>query len=80
MPYITSWERRGEKRGKKIGEKQGLLDAITLLLKRKFGKLDAEVKAQLEKLSVVRLKKLAEALLDFSQPDDLERWLKRRAG
>ncbi|MGH9853176.1 MAG: hypothetical protein ACREBD_25335, partial [Blastocatellia bacterium] len=44
MPYVTSWERRGEKRGKKIGEKQGLLDAITLLLKRKFGKLDADIK------------------------------------
>jgi flagellar biosynthesis/type III secretory pathway protein FliH len=80
MPYVTSWERRGEKRGKKIGEKQGTLDTVTLLLKRKFGKLDADVKAQIEKLSVPRLKRLAEALLDFSQPDDLERWLKRKAG
>ncbi|MCI0524692.1 MAG: DUF4351 domain-containing protein [Acidobacteria bacterium] len=80
MPYVTSWERRGEKRGKKIGEKQGLLDAVTLQLKRKFGKLDADIKARLEKLSVARLKKLVEALLDFSQPDDLERWLKRKAG
>jgi flagellar biosynthesis/type III secretory pathway protein FliH len=84
MPYVTSWERRGEKRGrregKKIGEKQGLLEAVILQLKRKLGKLDADVKAQIEKLSIARLKKLAEALLDFTQPDDLERWLKRKAG
>lgn len=84
MPYVTHWERRGEKRGrkegKKIGEKQGLLDAIFRLLNRKLGKLDAEIKTQIEKLSVARLKKLVEDLLDFSQPDDLERWLKRKAG
>ncbi len=80
MPYITSWERRGRKEGMKIGEKQGTLDTVIRLLKRKFGKLDANVKAQIEKLSLARLKRLAEALLDFSQPDDLERWLKRRAG
>ncbi len=84
MPYVTSWERRGEKRGrkegKKIGVKQGLLDAIIRQLNRKLGKLDAEVKTQIEKLSVARLRKLFEDLLDFSQPADLERWLKRRAG
>ena len=80
MPYVTHWERRGEKRGRKEGEKQGLLDAIFRLLNRKLGKLDDKVQAQIEKLSVARLKKLVEDLLDFSQPDDLERWLKRKAG
>ncbi len=91
MPYVTSWERRGEKRGRekgreegreegrKIGEKQGLLDATFRLLNRKLGQLDDEVQAQIEKLSVARLKKLVEDLLDFSQPADLERWLKRKA-
>jgi hypothetical protein len=84
MPYVTSWERiaekRGRKEGKKIAAKETLLDTVLRQLKRKVGKLDNDIKLQLEKLSVVRLKKLAEALLDFSQPDDLERWLKRKAG
>ncbi len=79
MPYVTSWEKRGRKEGMKIGQKQGVLDTVTLLLKRKFGKLDADLRARLEKLSMARLKKLAEDLLDFSQPADLERWLKRKA-
>ncbi len=87
MPYVTSWERIAEKRGRKEGRKEGkkigekeLLDTILRQLKRKIGKLDNDVKLRLEKLSVARLKKLAEDLLDFSQPDDLDRWLKRRAG
>ncbi len=84
MPYITHWERRGEKRGraegKKIGEKQGLLDASVRLLNLKIGKLDADVQAKIEKLSVARLKNLIEDLLDFTQPSDLERWLKRKTG
>jgi hypothetical protein len=79
MPYVTHWERRGEKRGRKEGVKEGLLEAVIRQLDRKLGKLDAEVKTRIEKLSVARLKKLVEDLLDFSQPDDLERWLKRKA-
>jgi hypothetical protein len=75
MPYITSWERMGVKRGRK----EGLLKAITRQLRRKLGRLDAQMKAQLERLSAARLEQLSEALLDFSQPDDLERWLKRKA-
>jgi hypothetical protein len=83
MPYVTSWERiaekRGRKEGKKIGEKE-LLDTVMRQLRRKIGKLDLDVKRRLEKLSVARLKNLAEALLDFSQPADLERWFKRKTG
>ena len=75
MPYITSWERRGEKRG----EKQGLLKAVTLVLKRKFGRLDANVRERLGELSVARLEQLAVAAIDFAQPDELDRWLRRRA-
>ncbi|MGH9842000.1 MAG: DUF4351 domain-containing protein, partial [Blastocatellia bacterium] len=90
MPYVTHWERRGEKRGreegrekgrkegreegKKIGEKQGLLEANIRLLNLKIGKLDADVQAKIEKLSVARLKKLIEDVLGFTQPADLERW------
>jgi predicted transposase YdaD len=84
MPYISRWERRIEERGKKEGKKAGvresLLDTIIRQLKRKIGKLDDDLKRRLEQLSVARLKILAEDLLDFSQPDDLDRWLKRKIG
>ena len=82
MPYITSWERIAQKRGEKIGKKQGLkegkLELVFYLLKRRVGALDEKVKAQIEKLSSSCLEQLADALIDFTQPSDLERWLKRR--
>ncbi|MGH9841434.1 MAG: DUF4351 domain-containing protein [Blastocatellia bacterium] len=80
MPYISRWERRIEERAEKIAEKKSLLDTVARQLKLKIGKLDNDIKQRLEKLSVARLKKLTEDLLDFSQRDDLERWFKRRAG
>jgi hypothetical protein len=76
MPYISRWERRIEERA----AKENLLDMVIRQLKRKFGKLDDDIKIRLEKLSVARLKKLIEDLLDFSQRDDLDRWLKRKTG
>ena len=75
MPYITSWERIAQKRG----EGKGKLDLVLRQLKRKSGKLDETITSQIEKLSTARLDKLAEALLDFTQPSDLERWLKTKA-
>ncbi len=84
MPYVTSWERRGEKRGRKEGKKEvkkeGLLDAVLRQLKKKVGTLDAKIKARIERLSLARLRQLSEALLDFSQAADLETWLKRKTG
>ena len=72
MSYITSWERMGEKRGER--------KVILQILQHKLGSLDEKLSRQIEKLSAKRLEQLAEALLDFSQSADLERWLKRKAG
>ena len=80
MPYITSWERMGVKRGRKEGRKEGQLELVLRQLKKKLGTLDAKIKTRIERLSLARLTQLSEALLDFSQATDLERWLKRKAG
>jgi hypothetical protein len=84
MQFVTHWERRGEKRGRKLGRQEGrqegLLEVVLRLLQKKFGELDARVEAQIKRLSLDRLVKLSEALLDFSQTRDLERWLKRNSG
>jgi hypothetical protein len=39
------------------------------------GKLSVTCEKQLERLGEAELKSLAEALLDFASPLDLERWL-----
>lgn len=79
MPYITSWERIAEKRGRKEGRKESLLKVVLSQLRKKLGRLDAEVKANIETLSLPALTQLAEALLDFSEVADLEVWLGRKA-
>jgi hypothetical protein len=86
MPYIASWERRwqqrgeqrGEQRGIEIGEKRGKLDLLLPQLKRHLGEVETELKERIEALSAKQLDKLAVALFDFTQPADLERWLKRQ--
>lgn len=70
MPYVTSWERRGIVTGK--------LQLVLQQLKIKFGSLDESLAARIENLPVQKLEKLAEALLNFTDVSDLERWLKRR--
>lgn len=78
MPYVTSWERRGERRGIEMGERTGRISLLLMLLKRRIGAIDATAREKIEALSVAQMDRLAEALLDFTQPADLERWLARR--
>lgn len=78
MPFVTHWERRGERRGRKEGRKEGILETVLPQLKKKVGEMDAEIKAQVEKLSLARLTQLSEALLDFSELTDLEAWLNQK--
>lgn len=79
MPYVTSWERRGQQRGEVIGEERGERKMLLRLLVSKFGAISPELQAQIEGLPSPKLGKLAEALLAFTKPADLERWLKRHA-
>ncbi|MGH9842633.1 MAG: DUF4351 domain-containing protein [Blastocatellia bacterium] len=78
MPYVTSWERIAQKRGEERGEQKGKLAVVLRQLRRQIGALDEKLNERIEKLSSERLDQLADALLDFTQPSDLERWLKRR--
>jgi len=84
MPYVTSWERRGEKRGLALGEKRGektcKIDLILLQLEQRIGEIEAGMRELVEKLTVKRLDDLAVALLDFTEASDLEKWLKRNNG
>jgi Domain of unknown function (DUF4351) len=46
------------------------------LLARRIGTLAPETEAQIRTLSLPQLEELGEALLDFSQPSDLQDWLR----
>ena len=71
MPYVTSWER--------MGIEQGKLEMVLHLLAIKIGELGEEMTARIKQLPVEKLEQLGEALLGFSEPQDLEKWLRRRS-
>jgi len=65
----------GRLEGRQEGRKEGELDVVLRLLQRRCGALTTEQQARLRALPLVRLEALAEALLDFQGPADLEAWL-----
>lgn len=76
MQIVTSWMRKGIEQGKREGE----VSIVMRLLKRKVGELDPEVEERVKRLGVSQLEDLSEALLDFSNLEDLTTWLKNDAG
>jgi predicted transposase YdaD len=83
MAYVTSVERLGIAKGRTEGRAEGRaegmheerLTLIQRLLTRRCGELAPATVAQIEHLTMEQLGALAEALLDFSDADDLHAWL-----
>jgi hypothetical protein len=72
MELTTSWKEEG-----RLEER---LQLILRLLPRRCGSLPPAVEAQVRGLSGTALEELAEALLEFTGPDDLQRWLRAASG
>jgi predicted transposase/invertase (TIGR01784 family) len=72
-------EERGVAKGRQEGEQAGILKGEQALilrqLTRRIGSVAPSVLVQVQSLSLAQLESLGEALLDFSQPDDLMNWL-----
>ena len=83
---------RGREEGRQEGEAQGRLEGeaqgralgeanVTLRqLNRRCGPLSDATTARIQALPLQQLETLAEALLDFSGPDDLAAWLSGHSG
>ncbi|MEB3196496.1 MAG: DUF4351 domain-containing protein, partial [Candidatus Sericytochromatia bacterium] len=68
----------GESRGVTAGRKSELLRVISRQLGRRLALPGPAALAQMEALSIETLEDLAEDLLDFTAPSDLDAWLARR--
>ena len=62
------------------GEAQGEAKVTLRQLKRRCGPLSEATTARIQALPLKQLEALAEALLDFSGPQDLTTWLAEHAG
>ena len=65
----------GEARGEVRGRTQEMTAVTLRLLDRRCGSLSDATTARIQGLPLEQLEALAEALLDFSGPADLEAWL-----
>ncbi len=66
---------RGIERGIEQGVAQGERALVLRQLTRRIGAIAPETEARINTLSLPQLEELGEALLDFSQPSDLSKWL-----
>ena len=66
---------RGIQEGLQEGQRSGLIPFVTRQLTRRVGVLSPELQEQLQSLSVESLEDLGEALLEFTEVEDLVAWL-----
>lgn len=67
-------------KGIQQGKQEGELAVVLRLLTRRLGTIESEVQERLRSLTTTQLENLAEALLDFSNSDDLTNWLQSQGG
>ncbi len=89
MEYLSSMERRAMERGRQAGllegmeqgmqqgELSGRAATVQRQLTRRLGALSKEDEQRVRSLSVALLDQLADDLLDFTEPADLQRWFAR---
>lgn len=75
VAYVTTGERIGFNRGIQEGRQEGELTIILRLLTRRIGTIAPQQDTQIRSLSLSQLEELGEALLDFTQPSNLDEWL-----
>ncbi|MDK2461414.1 DUF4351 domain-containing protein, partial [Aphanizomenon sp. PH219] len=66
---------KGEKQGEKLGRTEGEQRTIIRQLTRRFGELDSSLVDKIKTLNIEKLDNLADALLDFSNINNLGTWL-----
>jgi predicted transposase YdaD len=72
-------ETRFYQEAKEDGVEEGQRSLVLQLLRQKVGKLNAKITAQIAKLDLEQIEKLAIALLNFESIEDLKNWLSRNS-
>jgi predicted transposase YdaD len=67
---------QGRQEGLQEALKEGSVRLVLRQLTRCMGELSPEARSQIQSLSLSQLEALADALLDFLQPSDLQDWLR----
>jgi hypothetical protein len=72
MEFTNPWIEAGKHQGRKEGEADLMLRHLT----RRIGTIIATEEKAIRKLPLPKIEALCQALLDFSEPADLAKWVK----
>ena len=75
MQITTSWMEQGLEQGLEQGRQEATRSLILRLLARRVGPLPEALITQVQSLLLPQVEALGEALLDFTDRSDLERWM-----
>lgn len=83
MPYITNIERIGREeglaqgltQGRQEGLRDGQVAVLQRQLQRRLGLKGSELEVRLKQMTPGQLEALGDAMFDFREPADLQRWL-----
>jgi predicted transposase YdaD len=75
-PWYQEIRQEGRQEGEQTGVLKGEQSLILRLLTRRISEISPERRSQVQALSLPQLEALGEALLDFSEPADLDEWLR----
>jgi predicted transposase YdaD len=78
MQLTNEWIEQGVKEGLKRGRQEGARDLVLRQLRRRLGDLPAKLARDVNRLGDADVLALGDALLDFTEPADAQRWLARR--
>jgi hypothetical protein len=80
IEIMSDWERKGMEQGMiqgfAKGIDQGKGELLARMIRKRFGIVSLDLLASLEQLSSEELDELSEDFLDFTNVQELERWLK----
>ncbi|MEG5034722.1 Rpn family recombination-promoting nuclease/putative transposase [Microcoleus sp. AT3-D2] len=65
----------GREEGRQEGRQEGQVGLIMRLLSRRLGQINPDIENRIQQLSIDKLENIAEAMLDFSNAEDLTAWL-----
>ncbi len=81
--FIDEWREEAKEEAKEKGREEGFLEAyqttIFRLLSKRFGDVSDEIKTQIQELSLAKLEKLSEDLLDFESLEDARKWFLKKS-
>jgi hypothetical protein len=79
MEVMNEWEAIGEKRGRRQGRLEERLEVLLEDLQGRFNQTPKKLRVRLDALSLGQLKEIRQALPEFGDLSDVDRWLDEHA-